>query len=738
MSYRSPLAVFVSTLLFGSVAAAADLRFQSSDGRRTVTAVEARAPITLDGALDEEVWREAVAATEFVQAEPHEGQPSTEPTEVRIAFDRDALYIGVICHDTDPAGVIVNDIRKDFVAGEQDTFEVILDTFADRRNGFVFVTNAAGAKADTQIANEGRDVNTSWDAVWTVATRRDAAGWSAELRIPFKTLRFERGADRIWGVNFSRRIRRKNETDYWSPVPRVYNLYRAGLGGTLAGLPDASQGRNLRIKPWIAADSTRPVAGASFDASAHVGLDLKYGVTPSLTLDLTAKPDFAQAEADEQQVNLTQFSLYFPEKREFFLENSGTFYFGDIPRESRLGNNRFSAPEEEMLLFFSRRIGLTSGGEAIPIDAGARLTGRAGRYGVGLMTIQTDPEGSAPGDNYTVLRGRRDVLGTSDVGAIFLSRQSTNSGDYNRVYGADANFRFRRALSINGFLAKSETPGVSDGQMSGKGSIVWNDNFLHTQYSLLSVGDHFRDDVGFVKRTGIRKHFADFGVRPRPAALRRYGIRELHPHTRYNIYTDQSNVELTHTNHIAMSAFFENGAIVEYAWNPRFERILTPFKIRPDQSFQPGQYGWNEYQLLVETNHSKMVSASLDLTTGGFWSGTQRSTKVGMIVRPSYHLQLDLALQRNDIDLPFPMRAFVTNLVTSRIGYAFSTRTFLDTLLQYNTDLKQLSANVRFDLIHRPLSDLFVVYNEQQLTDQVTPVNTGRGLIVKYTHMLAF
>ena len=720
------------------VVAAADLVRQSSDGRRTVGAVESHAPIVLDGVLDEDAWRTATPASDFVQAEPHEGQPATERTDVRLLFDRDALYIGVICHDTDPAGIIVNDIRKDFVAGEQDTFEVILDTFADRRNGFVFVINAAGAKSDTQIANEGRDVNTSWDAVWTVVTKRDADGWSAEIRIPFKTLRFERGEDRVWGVNFSRRIRRKNEIDYWSAVPRVYNLYRAGLAGTLTGLSDASQGRNLRIKPWIAADSTRPVAGASFASGAHAGLDVKYGVTPSLTLDVTAKPDFAQAEADEQQVNLTQFSLYYPEKREFFLENTGTFYFGDIPRESRLGNNRFSAPEEEMLLFFSRRIGLTSLGEAIPIDAGARLTGRAGGYGVGLMTIQTDPEGAAPGDNYTVLRARRDVLKTSDVGAIFLSRQSTNGGDYNRVYGADANFRFRRALSINGFLAKSETPGVASGQMSGKGSIVWNDDFLHTQYSMLSVGDNFRDDIGFVKRTGIRKHFLDFGVRPRPEALRKYGIRELHPHTRYSIYTDQSNVKLTHTNHIAMSAFLDNGGIVEFAINPRFERIVAPFKIRPDQSFQVGQYGWTEYQLLVETNHSKMASLSLDLTTGGFWNGTQRSTKLGVVVRPSYHLSFDMALQRNDIDLPFPMHAFVTNLVTSRIGYAFSTQRFLDTLLQYNTDLKQLSANVRFDLIHRPLSDLFIVYNEQRLTDQPTPINTGRGLIIKYTHMLAF
>ena len=189
----------------------------------------------MDGRLDEDVWRAAAPAGDFVQAEPHEGQAATERTEVRLAFDADALYIGVLCHDTTPSALIINDIRKDFTAGEQDSFEVILDTFADRRNGFVFVVNPAGAKSDAQIANEGRDVNTSWDGVWSVATNQDAAGWSAEIRIPFKTLRFERGRDRIWGVNFSRRIRRKNEIDYWSPVPRVYNLYRAGLAGTLAG-----------------------------------------------------------------------------------------------------------------------------------------------------------------------------------------------------------------------------------------------------------------------------------------------------------------------------------------------------------------------------------------------------------------------------------------------------------------------------------------------------------------------
>jgi len=735
------LGLFIYGLFAFPALARADgaLQLQSPDGHRVVGAVEARAPITIDGALDEQAWRDAQPAGDFIQAEPHEGEAASEPTDVRIVYDHDALYIGVVCHDAMPSALVVNDIRKDFTAGEQDSFEVILDTFADRRNGFVFVVNPAGAKSDTQIANEGRDVNTSWDAVWTVATTRGESGWTAEIRIPFKTLRFERGADRIWGVNFSRRIRRKNEVDYWSPVPRVYNLYRAGMAGTLSGLPDASQGRNLRLKPWIGADLTRGVGGERFDRDGEAGLDVKYGVTPSLTLDVTVKPDFAQAEADEQQVNLTQFSLFFPEKREFFLENSGMFYFGDIPRESRLGNARFSPPEEEMLLFFSRRIGLTDRGEEIPIIAGGRLTGRVGRTGVGAMTIQTQDVDGRAGDNYTVLRGRRDILRNSDVGAIFLSRQSSDaSSDRNQVAGVDANFRFRRALSLNGFLAKSATPDVAGGEMAGKGSVVWNDNFLHTQYSLLSVGDNFRDDIGFIKRRGVRKHFADFGIRFRPEWWRKLGIRELHPHTRYNIYTDQSNRKVTHTNHVAMAWFFERGGYLELQWNPRFERITVPFAIRPDQSFAPGSYGWNEYVLELETDHSRKVSGSALITSGGFWTGTQVSTKVGVLVRPSYHLTFDTALQRNDIHLPPPMRDFVTNLVTSRIGYAFNTRTFLDTLVQYNTDLKQLSANVRFDLIHRPLSDLFIVYNEQRLTETPTPINTGRGLIVKYTHMLAF
>ena len=732
------ISLFASFVLLSPAlpARAQTVAASSTDGRRRLVAVEITGPMTLDGALDEAVWQQAQPADGFVQAEPHEGQPATESTKVRVAFDRTALYVGVYCHDSEADGLIVNDIRKDFVPENQDSFSVLLDTFADRRNGFVFVTNPEGAKADTQIANEGREVNTNWDAVWDVKAKRLADGWSAELRIPFKTLRFESGPDRLWGINFARRVRRKNELDYWSPVPRSYSIYRASLGGDLAGLPDVSQGRNLRIKPFALAGATRATGGSRFDKDGSVGFDLKYGVTPALTLDLTVRPDFAQAEADEQQVNLTQFSLFYPEKREFFLENSGVFYFGDIPRNVR-NPTRFRPPEEEVLLFFSRRIGLTDNGQQIPIAAGGRLTGRAAGMNVGLLTIQTRTEGALPGNNYSVFRTRRDVLRNSDIGAIFLSRQSSEHGsDYNRVAGLDANFRFFRYLSLNSFISRSMTEGVEDGQWAGKASIGWEDNRVHGTYSFLSIGDNFRDDIGFIRRKGIQKHFYDAGWRPRPQALRRHGIRELHPHIRLQHWNNREGGAVSATDHIAQTIDWDNGMRIELALNPRLERIFVPFKVHPTTTIPAGRYDWNEYEGVLETDKSRLVYLTARLTFGGFWDGTQRSQRAAVVIRPSHRLILDVGIQRSDINLRTPAAEFVTNIVNARGSYAFSTSMFLDSLLQYNRDLRQFNANVRFNLIHHPLSDLYVVYNEQRFTDVDTPA--GRGLIVKFTQMMSF
>jgi len=725
-------------LLMALIAAptSAQTTISSPDGRKQMTAIQASSPITIDGALDEEVWQRAEPASGFIQADPLEGQPASEATEVRVAFDKDYLYIGVLCHDSDPKGIVVNDIRKDFKGGDQDTFDVLLDTFSDRRNGFVFSTNAEGAKSDTQIANEGRDINANWDAVWWVQARRTADGWSAEFRIPFKTLRFETGDGKTWGINFARRIRRKTEVSYWSPVSRAFTIYRASSEGDLTGLPALKSGRNLRIKPFLATGAVRGIGHDDFDGDLSAGVDIKAGVTPSLTFDATVNPDFAQAEADEQQVNLTQFSLFFPEKREFFLENNGIFYIGDIPRNKR-ASSRFSPPEEDVLLFFSRRIGLTDAGEQLPLYGGARLTGRAGANGLGFMTMQSQESELGPGNNYSVARVRRDILKSSDIGAIVLSRQSAaSSDDFNRVAGFDANFRFFKNFSINSFAARSDSPNVTTNQGAGKIAIGWEDSLKRLGASIMTIGEGFKDDIGFVRRTGVTRQFYDIAFLPQPESLRRHGIRQLQPHARAFIYDDPHGTLVSKTVHIAHQTTFNDGSFTEYAFEPREEAITKPFNIAPGVAIPAGRYDWYQHVLLYEGDHSKPLSGSIRYTFGDFWSGAQKTAQISMLYRPTYRLIFDLGLQVSDIDLQVPDEAFTTTLVTLRSGYSFSTNMFLDTLLQYRNDVKQFAANVRFNLIHRPLSDFFVVYNESQLVDSIQ--TAGRGVVVKYTQMFAF
>ena len=726
----------VGLLALCSMPAMAQTTIGSPDGRRQMQAVQATSPIVIDGALDEEVWTRAVPATDFIQADPLEGQPASEITEVRIAYDADYLYIAALCRDSDASGIVVNEIRKDFAGRDQDTFEVLLDTFADRRNGFVFSTNSRGAKADTQIANEGRDVNTNWDAVWWVEARKTADGWTAEFRIPFKTLRFEAGDGKTWGVNFARRVRRKNELSYWSPVSRAYSIFRASSAGTLNGLPPLQKGRNLRIKPFLAAGAVRGVGENAFDRDVTAGVDIKAGITPSLTFDATINPDFAQAEADEQQVNLTQFSLFFPEKREFFLENAGIFYFGDIPRNSRTVA-RFRPPEEDLLLFFSRRIGLNDSGQQEPLHGGVRLTGRTGGFTLGLMTMQSKMEDGRPSTNYTVARVRRDLFRSSDVGAIILSREPNgDSADFNRVIGVDTNFRFFRNLSLNGFFARSQSRGVTTDQDSAKASIGWEDSAKRLQASVMKIGEGFRDDLGFVRRTGVTRQFYDGAWFKEPAVLRRYGIRRIEPHARIWIYDDPSGRLVSRTGHVANQTTWNNGSYMEYAFEPRVEAITRPFNVAPGVTIPPGRYDWTQQLVLFEGDHSKALSGSIRYGFGGFWSGSQRNVQSSVLYRPNYRMVFDLGLQVTNISLDLPKAEFTTTLVNLRTGYSFSSNMFLDTLLQYRNDVKQFSANVRFNLIHRPLSDFFIVYNESQFTDATQ--SAGRGLVVKYTQMFAF
>jgi hypothetical protein len=711
-------------------------RLTSADGRREVRAARATAAVKIDGQLDDEVWTQAEPTAEFVQSEPLTDQPATEETEVQIAYDDSNLYVAAYLRDSMPGAVIVNDIRKDFDPEESDTFEVILDTFADRRNGFVFMTNVEGARADQQSANEGREVNASWDAVWFVKTSRVEDGWIAEMAIPFRSLRYERDGSDIWGINFSRRLRRRNEVDFWSPIPREFSLSRVSLAGNLIGLAPPGAGRNLRVKPYALARGVRETGDTVFDRDGEVGLDVKYGVTPAMTLDATVNPDFAQAEADEQTVNLTQFSEFFPEKRDFFLENSGIFYIGDAQRQKL---NPTPTPDEDMLLFHSRRIGLTEEGTAIPIIGGARLTGRAGGVSLGVLSMQTRSTDTTPANLYTVARVRRDVAAGSDVGAFFMTRQSTDdAGDYNRVFGADGNWRMFGRLDWNSYLAKTVTPGRGDGQYVARTTFNWEDSFFHGKGGVLAIGENFQSDLAYYRRTDVIKYILDFGIRWRPDFLRARSFREQHPHWRGDYYTDFHGRRVASRQHYGYQWQHNDGANGEIAYNPTYEVIATPFRIaRGTPPIPAGTYSWTEHTYRFTTNTSLWISGGGTFIHGGLWSGTQRGFNANVTLRATHRFRLRASIQKRWVELEVPKSDFVTNVITVRPNYSFNPNMFLDALLQYSENLDQFNANVRFNLIHRPLSDLFVVYNEQRFVEPGSPP-AGRGFIVKFTQMMAF
>jgi hypothetical protein len=757
-SIRCATAAALTSVLLAPLPASAR---QSLDGnvsggdrrvRLSLVAVPASGPVRIDGVFDEPFWANAPEATGFVQSEPREGLPASERTVVRVAWDEDNLYIAAYLYDSAPDGIVVNDIRKDFGETAQDNFAVILDTFADRRNGYVFMTNPAGARNDQQSANEGREINTSWDAVWTVRARRTDDGWTAELSIPFRALRFAEqrregvaadgvGGDRggmTWGINFSRRIRRRNEVDYWAPVPRTYGLTRLSLAGDLTGLPAAAGGRDLRIKPYVAGRTVRPTGGPDYTGTGDVGVDLKYGVTGSLTLDAAVNPDFAQVEADEQQVNLTQFSQFFPEKREFFLENSGVFYVGDAARNNRV----FRSPtaDEDLLLFFSRRVGLTQSGREIPIIGGARLTGRAGGLVIGALTAQTKTAEGEQATNYSVLRLRRNVFASGDVGGIFMMRQNTvETGDYNRVYGGDLNLRLPGETDWSSYLIRSSTPGVTDGQYAWRTSLNHEGNFFHGKGGFMAIGEGFVDDLGYYRRTAIHKWFVDTGLRPRPESLRRIGIREMHPHIVWDYYTNLDGGRIAHRLHSGYTFFLDNGGFTELSFNPRFESIDSPLRLHPNVPALPaGRYEWDEWTLRLNSDPSRAVSVSLSGTAGGLWGGTQKAISGTLTMKPGYRFGSAVGVQRTDATIDQPVGDFVRTIWTVRANYSFTTNMFIDAFAQYDPDRDQFNTNIRFNVIHHPLSDLFIVYNEQRITDPDTNIATGRSIIVKLTQMVSF
>ncbi|RPJ70936.1 MAG: hydrolase [Acidobacteria bacterium] len=741
-------AASLNAAALGGAAARAGQEPARPQGAPEVRAVRVESSaIRIDGTLDDEAWQGAPAVSTFWQVQPDEGQTASERTEVRLVYTSDTLYVGVRCYDRDPHGIIVSDARRDSPLVETDSFTMIVDTYRDRLNGFVFGTNPAGIEYDGQVSNEGQGggglaagqmqvsgagsgFNINWDGAWQVRTRIDDQGWAAEFAIPFRTLRFPAGADQTWGINFQRNIRRRNERAFWAPIPRQYDLNRVSLAGTVSGIT-VPVVRTFKVIPYVLGDVTasgpRP-AGAAWSGAA--GGDAKYTVTPSLALDGTVNTDFAQVEVDEQQVNLDRFNLFFPEKRPFFLENSGSFAVGN---------------PGEVDLFFSRRIGLSPSGETVPILAGGRLSGKAGPYNIGLLEMQTGDSPAGRGDNFAVVRVSRDLPNRSSLGGLFVNRQATGDvpvdapqsaagREHNRTYAIDGRLGVGQNTVVSGFVARTETPGVDSGrQYAFNVRSRTNLPGIDAEFGYQEVGERFNPEVGFLSRTAYRKPDVRINTRIRPKDFLK--LQELRPHVTYRSFWGFDGYQETGYTHIDNHWQFKNAYEVHTGMNLTYEGVRAPFTIYPGVVVSPGVYENAEAQLVFMTNQGAPLSLDMRVTTGGFFGGSRVSSTPTIRGRLGDHLTTELAYTRNDVRLP--EGDFTTNLARLRVSFSFTTRSFVQALVQYNDRADLWSMNLRFGWLQAANTGLFVVYNDTQyLYDLVRqPERKDRSVVIKFSRM---
>lgn len=694
---------------------------------KTLHALSTSEPIRVDGRLDEPAWQRAEAIDDFVQRDPQVGQPVSERTEVRVLIDDGALYFGIRCLDGTPAGIIARELRRDNSLADDDRFEIVLDTFHDHRNAFHFAINPLATQYDALITDEGQDVNVEWDERWWAEADVTDMGWNAEIRIPFTTLRSRAGLDTI-GVNFKRFIRRKNETAQWTAWDRDFTFLQVSQAGHLAGVGAMRTGLKLRLKPYVLGGFQDPTAGgqSQTDALGDVGLEtVKVSLTPALTAELTINTDFAQAEVDEAVVNLTRFPLFFPEKREFFLERAGIFEFG-------LGGRRGGAAERNLQMFFSRRIGLTDDRRPVPVIAGGKVTGRAGGLDIGLLNVQTGRFSGSPGSNYSVFRAKRNVLARSNVG-LFVSNRQSSHGDFNRVFGADANFTVFKNTDIQGFLGRSMTPGRRGDDAVGRLKYNWFSDQYELFLEHLYVGPDFQHDVGFVRRQGIQRSDTAFIWQPRPG---RYNIRNFVFRGEVIYLTDIHRNLLTREQMFQTTTRFQNDDALRMNVTNTFDRIDRPFEIAEGVVLPIGDYDFTDTWGEVETSGERPWIGRLRVGGGEFYSGTRRYVRFAPAWRPWPLLSVESAYELNDVELR--EGPFTTHVLNTRVNVNLSNRWLTTTLAQYDSASQRSLVYFRLNYIFRPGDDLFVVYSQSQRIGTIAGQQPDRTLIVKMTYSLDY
>jgi hypothetical protein len=691
----------------------------------------------IDGVLDDAAWNGLQVLAPFTQRIPSDGQPASVQTDVRVGYDESALYVGIRAHDDRADEIVPGEGIRDTDLTNSDALVLIFDTYKDGVNGFVFGTNPAGVEYDGQVVDQGGGsggfrggglgpgrqqggsgdgFNVNWDARWEVATSRDASGWNAEFRIPFSTLRYRAGAAQDWGFNVLRRVRRLNEESYWSPVPRQFDLYRVSDAGSLSGLEPPTM-RTVQVTPYALGSTSRnyTVENSSFDETQEFGADAKVQITQGLTLDLTYNTDFAQVEVDDIQTNLTRFSIQFPEKRPFFLENSGMFAVGGGGTD----------------LFFSRRIGISRNGTRVPIQGGGRVSGKVAGFNVGLLQIMTDSVwGVQAGQSYSVARIARELGNRTQIGGAFMQRDGIDvADDANRTYAVDGQLGIGSEWNFNAMAARTETPGrdgrdhvVNLGGNYTTRSIRFNGGFRE-------VGEDFNPEIGFANRTGYRDYNMMWMSWIRPASL--WGVREFRPHARYSTIRDlETGFEETTQIHIDSHIEWHSGWFFSPALNWNREGLEEPFPISDGIVVPTGTYdGW-EIAWHFYTNQGAPVTFETRLDWGDFLSGHRRGHAAILGFKHGSQFSTALRLEYNDVDLA--QGSFQTRLAGVRFGYFFNPQIYVQSLVQYSDQTDNWSANLRFGWLSTAGTGLFVVYNQANGVDSLDgPLN--RSLIIKYS-----
>jgi hypothetical protein len=712
---------------------------RGANGQATVRAIKLTAPLKVDGVLDEEVYTREKPFGGLIQVTPRYGEPQTERSDVWITYDDTHIYLTCKCWDSAPPDEwIVNELRRDTNGLRQnDHIGAMFDTFYDRRSGFGFYTNPLGARADYSVVDEGGP-NTDWNPVWTSKGGRFDGGWTVEMAIPFKSLRYRAGNNQVWGIQLRRSVRRKNEWAYLTPVPQILAgpqaFNRISSAGTLVGLDLPEAGKNIEIKPYTVSRLTTDrlrVPQVSNEFEQDIGGDLKYAVTPNLTADLTINTDFAQVEIDEQQVNLTRFSLFFPEKRDFFLEGRGIF---DFARGGTGVTNTNTS--DTPYLFYSRRIGLNAN-RIVPIDLGGRLTGKIGPYAIGLMNIQTGPEAVSQTDptNFTVLRLKRDVFARSAIGLMATNRSEAATGTgSNQAYGVDGAFSITQDFSVGAYWAKTESTGLEGDDQSWQARADYGTDTYGARGEFLAIGANFRPDIGFIRRTDINRSFGELRFSPRPSNIR--GVRKFtFSGSGEYVENGAGNVE-ARVWAARFGTEFESSDQFQLDLVRSYDFLDLPFTpAGSPTAIAPGGYSFDAVTAAMTFGAQRPISGTVTVQAGEYYDGTIRSITLGPGPqtsggRVSVLKQLSFEPTFSVTRISLPSATFTTRLARTRVDYGFSPLMFLSALLQYNSADRAFGTNLRFRWEYAPGSEIFLVYtDERDMTDDgFTPAPAIRGL----------